>query len=85
MITATEYAAIIAAGIKPTRHAGDFSGLTGFAAACYSENTATELLEALAADPADCAIDCEQWELSPDGWRIAIEECLEAMAYDYAS
>ena len=53
------------------------STLSGFAEACYDQNSIVELREALAMPEAD-ATDCEVWEITADEWRAAIEEALAA-------
>lgn len=52
------------------------AALTGFAEACFNDNSVAELREALAG-PAD-ATDCETWGISADEWRAAIEQALAA-------
>lgn len=57
--------------------------LTGFAEACYDQNSITELEDALrlrAADEADCA----EWRITPTEWRAAISAALAAKRADAA-
>ena len=53
------------------------SSLTGFAGACYDENSIAELEEALKLRAAD-KTDCENWTITPTQWRAAIVEALAA-------
>lgn len=76
-ISKSEYYAIIRAGLTPTNH-----DLGGFAEACYCQNTASELLEALTLRAAD-ETDCENWGITPGQWRYAIREALESKAFDF--
>ena len=50
--------------------------LSGFAAACYDQNTIGELIEALAG-PCDTT-DCAEWEIDEKEWRAAIAAALRA-------
>ena len=59
------------------------SNLTGFAEACYDENSIAELEEALKLRAAD-KTDCENWKITPTQWRAAIVEALAAKREDAA-
>lgn len=57
-----------------------------FADACYSDNTAEEMIEALIAPRADRE-DCKAWGITPTEWRHAIalalsEKCDDMMKED---
>jgi len=51
-----------------------------FAAACSDMNSMDELEEALRG-PAD-ARDCQEWGLSPEDWREAIEDAIDMLEND---
>ena len=51
--------------------------LTGFAEACYDDNTITELATALQQPVADNT-DCKTWGISAEEWRDAITQALDA-------
>lgn len=51
--------------------------LTDFAEACFNTNSVAELREALAAPKAD-STDCEAWSITPEQWRAAIQQALDA-------
>lgn len=53
----------------------------GFAEACYDQNTIEDLKAAHAAGDADES-DMEAWDISPQGWRDAIEAALAAKLED---
>jgi uncharacterized membrane protein len=55
--------------------------LSGFAEACYNDNSIDELVEALGFRGAD-KTDCENWQIKPSEWRTAIREALESRLYD---
>lgn len=48
--------------------------LTGFAEACYEQNSEVELIAALNAEPDKT--DCETWGISAAAWRSSIELAL---------
>jgi len=58
--------------------------LTGFAEACYDQNTVDELREALRQRSAD-KYDCGAWCITPTQWRAAIQSALEAKLRDAAT
>lgn len=55
--------------------------LTGFAEACYDNNTYEDLVTGLDAD-AD-AVDCEAWGISGKEWQESIRQALEVAMYWY--
>lgn len=55
--------------------------LTGFAEACYDQNTIAELEDALKQRAAD-KTDCANWGITPTQWRAAISEALDAKRAD---
>lgn len=46
-----------------------------FAEACYDTNSISELEEALNLEEAD-ATDCQEWRVTPEEWRQAIQAAL---------
>jgi hypothetical protein len=52
-----------------------------FAAACYSDNSVNELIDALSGSAAD-KTDCRNWEITPTEWRFQITLALKAMIED---
>lgn len=78
----THSAANIARACELVAAAG-YSGddLTGFAEACYDQNSLGELIAALERQNADKG-DCETWGLSASEWRTAIGEALAAKLAD---
>lgn len=48
-----------------------------FAAACFDQNSVSELEQALSRQEAD-ATDCAEWNLTPEQWRAEIELALAA-------
>lgn len=55
--------------------------LDDFAAACYDDNSITELVEAINRRAADRS-DCEQWEITPTAWRESIADALNNKLWD---
>lgn len=57
--------------------------LSGFAEACYDQNSVEQLEEALRMRAAD-KTDCAEWRITPTEWRAAIAEALAAKRADAA-
>jgi hypothetical protein len=55
--------------------------LTGFAEACYNQNSIDDLIECLEGPHADRA-DCDEWKLSHQEWREAIADALRGKVAD---
>lgn len=55
--------------------------LTGFAEACYNDNSLSELVAALLDRKADAA-DCQSWKIKPAQWRAGIRQALQARLYE---
>ena len=69
----------VAAGIRPLD-----CKIDGFAAACYNDNSVSELIEALESRAAD-KTDCENWGITPSQWRAEIRNALEYAIFQYVS
>ena len=57
--------------------------LSGFAEACYDQNTFGDLIDSLLERTAD-KTDCTTWKISAADWREAIGEALRAKVQNYA-
>ena len=57
--------------------------LSGFAEACYDQNTFGDLIDCLLERTADKA-DCATWKISATDWRKAIGLALRAKVQNYA-
>lgn len=55
--------------------------LSGFAEACYDQNSVEDLIESLVGPGYD-SVDCRTWALSPGQWRRAIADALLARIID---
>jgi hypothetical protein len=55
--------------------------LTGFAEACYDQNSIEDLIECLETGTVD-KIDCRGWKLSHQEWRTAIADALRGKVAD---
>lgn len=77
-ITHAEYVAILRAGVDAEELRDDGT----FAAACYNDNSVSDLLSALRAPHAD-ATDCAAWEITPTQWRASIRAALAGRAFGY--
>lgn len=76
IVRAPTHQHMLAVGIAPVPHR-----LSGFAEACYDQNSVAELLDAYLRRRAD-AVDCSEWRITPTEWRAAIREALEQRAYE---
>lgn len=56
--------------------------LTGFAEACYDQNTEADLVAALAGQADET--DCKTWGITAEQWRANIEAALAAKRADKA-
>ncbi len=55
--------------------------LTGFAEACYNDNSIFELMKPHAPINAD-ATDCREWDITAEQWTEAIDQALAAKQFD---
>jgi hypothetical protein len=76
-INADQFSALNARGLSPIRH-----DLSGFAEACYNDNTADDLMSFDSAD-AD-RTDMEAWGITEQEWRDAQRQALEAAMAEFA-
>lgn len=79
-LTTASYEAALALGLKPQFHYGDCNALSPFGAACFNDNSFSDLRDFQTATPDKT--DMKNWNLDVQEWRDAQQEAIEhAMAY----
>ena len=72
----SQYNTLVTKGLKAQDHS-----LSGFAEACYDDNSYEDLVAAL--DNEADATDCETWNISAEEWGDSIKQSLEVAMYWY--
>lgn len=72
----SQYNTLVAKGLKAQDHS-----LSGFAEACYDDNSYEDLVAAL--DNEADATDCETWNINAEEWGDSIKQSLEVAMYWY--
>ena len=72
----SQYNAILSKGVQAQDHS-----LTGFAEACYDDNTYEDLVTAL--DSEANVIDCKAWDITAQEYKESIKQALEVAMHWY--
>lgn len=80
--TEQEYRAILAAGIKADPHEGDANQMSDFGAACFNDNSISDLLAIFTSGTVD-QVSLDDWSLTNDAALSGVEEALETRAADW--
>lgn len=71
-----QYNTLVNKGFKAQDHS-----LSGFAEACYNDNSYEELVTGL--DDGANNVDCKAWDITAQEWKESIKQALEVAMYWY--